>query len=166
MMRGVRSRVAPLALLLVSLSACASLTTTEQRSTQGPRAEEIWTASVMLSAGREPSFDEKRHWDNQLDEKIADYLRRHAEVANSLEVSTFRFLRQVTVGMTKEQIQILLGPPAAATTDSAEVEKLARGYWPAVKASGAKEAWVYPQGWRLYFADARVVDITQYLERK
>jgi hypothetical protein len=64
--------------------------------------------------------------------------------------------------MTKEQIVILLGNPETTTTDPAEMEKLARRYWPAVKAR-AKETWTYPLGWRFYFAGDRVVDITQYL---
>ena len=165
MMLGVRARITLALALVLALSACAALAT-DQRSTQGPTAEEVWTASVVLSSGRTPTFDEKRHWDLALDQKISDYLRRHPETANALDVSTFRFLRQVTVGMTKEQVLILLGSPAATTTDGAEIAKLARGHWLAVNASGAREAWVYPQGWRLYFADTRLVDITQYLESR
>ncbi|OGK98706.1 MAG: hypothetical protein A3E31_15510 [Candidatus Rokubacteria bacterium RIFCSPHIGHO2_12_FULL_73_22] len=161
----MRARITLASALVLALSACAAQVT-DQRSTQGPTAEEVWTASVILAAGRPPTFDEKRHWDLALDEKISGYLRRHPAAANALEVSTFRFLRQVTVGMTKEQVLILLGPPAAATTDGAELARLARGHRLAVTASGAGEAWVYPQGWRLYFADTTVVDITQYLERK
>jgi hypothetical protein len=30
----------------------------------------------------------------------------------------------------------------------------------------ATEAWVYPLGWRLYFAGMKLVDITQYLTPK
>jgi hypothetical protein len=56
---------------------------------------------------------------------------------------------------------ILLGAPQQTTTDAAEMEKLAGKYWPDVKPE-ATEAWVYPLGWRLYFAGARLVDITQY----
>ena len=41
------------------------------------------------------------------------------------------------------------------------MEKLARRYWPSIKGN-ATEAWVYPEGWRLYFKDSIVVDITQY----
>ena len=56
---------------------------------------------------------------------------------------------------------ILLGAPQQTTTDAAEMEKLAGKYWPDVK-SEATEVWVYPLGWRLYFAGTRLVDITQY----
>jgi hypothetical protein len=44
------------------------------------------------------------------------------------------------------------------------MEKLAKKYWPEIKTE-AKEAWVYPTGWHLFFADDRVVDITQIQER-
>ena len=148
---------------LVTLAACASARVKEQRTTQGPMAEDLWMTSVILSNGREPNFDERRHWTNQIELKISQYLHQHPEAANSLDVSTFRFVRQVSVGQTKEQVLILLGPPMAATTDKAEMEKLARAYWPAVKGTDAAEAWVYPAGWRLYFKDTKVVDITQYL---
>ena len=148
---------------LVTLAACASYRVKEQRTTQGPMAEDLWMMSVILANGREPNFDERRHWTNQVELRISQYLHQHPEVANSLDVSTFRFIRQVSVGQSKEQVTILLGPPTSATTDKDEMEKLARAYWPAVKATDASEAWMYPAGWRLYFKDTKVVDITQYL---
>ena len=67
--------------------------------------------------------------------------------------------------LPQELVRLLLGPPLAATTEPARMEELARRYWPAIKAGGATEAWAYPLGWRIYFKDARVVDITQYLIR-
>ena len=161
MIRGVRRIL--LVTGLVILAACASARVKEQRTTQGPMAEDLWMTSVILANGREPNFDERRHWTNQVELKISQYLHQHPEVANSLDVSTFRFVRQVSVGQTKEQVLILLGRPMAVTTDGAEMEKLARAYWPAVKGTDAAEAWVYPAGWRLYFKDTTVVDITQYL---
>jgi hypothetical protein len=154
-----------LAALSLALAACASGKALEQRTTQGPTAEQFWFLRMIEANGREPNFDERRYWENQIDEDIAQYLRRHPEAANSLEVSTFRFYRRATVGMTKEQIVILLGRPETTTADPAEMEKLARQYWPSVKAR-AKEAWTYPLGWRFYFTDDRVVDITQYLPRE
>ena len=161
MIRGVRRIL--LVALLVTLAACASARVKEQRTTQGPMAEDLWMTSVILANGREPNFDERRHWTNQLELKISQYLHQHPEVANSLDVSTFRFVRQVSVGQTKEQVLILLGRPLSATTDKAEMEKLARAYWPAVQGTEASEAWLYPAGWRLYFKDTNLVDITQYL---
>ena len=118
--------------------------------------------NVILANGREPNFDERRHWNNQIEYRISQYLHQHPEAANSLDVSTFRFVRQVSVGQTAEQVLILLGRPITVTSDEAEMEKLARAYWPTIKGT-VTEAWVYPVGWRLYFKDSKVVDITQYL---
>jgi len=147
------------------LAACATLRPPlEQRTTQGPTAEEFWIYRVLLLNGREPTFDERRHWEDQIDQRIGEYLRAHPEAANSLDVSTFRFYRRAAVGMTKEQILILLGPPDAVTSDPAQMEKLARRYWPGIQGN-ATEAWVYPLGWHFYFAGTRLVDITQYLPR-
>jgi len=166
MMRGVGTKLLSAVIAVAALAACAPLTApAERRAVQGPTAEEIWTATMMLTTGREPSHDEKYQWDLQIDRRITQYLRRHPEVANSPEVQIFRFLRQVTVGMTREQVTVLLGAPTLTVTDAAEIEKLARGYWPAIKPKKVTEAWLYPQGWRLYLNDVKLVDITQYLER-
>jgi hypothetical protein len=154
----------PLALAALLLPACRTLRSVEQRTTQGPSAEELWFVRVYTLNGREPSFDERRHWEDQIDRRISRYLREHPEAANSFDVTTFRFLRRASVGMTKEQIVILLGQPASTTADPGEMEKLAKKYWPEIKTE-AKEAWVYPTGWHLFFADDRVVDITQIQER-
>jgi len=147
---------------LLILAACASYRVKEQRTTQGPLAEDLWMTNVILANGREPNFDERRHWNNQIEYRISQYLHQHPEAANSLDVSTFRFVRQVSVGQTAEQVLILLGRPITVTSDEAEMEKLARAYWPTIKGT-VTEAWVYPVGWRLYFKDSKVVDITQYL---
>jgi len=160
MIQGV-GRILLVASLLV-LVACASYRTKEQRTTQGPLAEDLWMTNVIMANGREPNFDERRHWNNQMEYKISQYLHKNPEAANSIDVSTFRFIRQVSVGQSAEQVVILLGPPSSKTTDEAEMEKLARGYWASIKGS-ASEVWVYPAGWRLYFKDLKVVDITQYL---
>lgn len=155
-------RLLVLVALPLALTACVSRKAIEQRTTQGPTAEHFWLLRMIEANGREPNFDERRHWQNQIDDDIAQYLRRHPDAANSLEISTFRFYRRATVGMTKDQIVILLGRPETTTTDPAVMEKLAAKHWPAVKAH-AREAWTYPLGWRFYFASDRVVDITQYL---
>jgi hypothetical protein len=152
--------------VVVAVAACASFESSpiEQRTTQGPQAEEMWVYRVTLANGREPTFEERLHWERQLDEAIGGYLARDQRYANSPDVLTFRAARQAAVGMSKEQVEILLGAPQRATTDTAEIEKLAGKYWPDVRGK-ATEAWVYPLGWRLYFAEARLVDITQYLSR-
>lgn len=157
-------RIAVVGLVLL-LAGCLGMRTKEQRTTEGPMAEDIWTMKVIVANGREPNFDERRRWDNAMEQKIGQYLRQNPDAANSVDVSTFRFIKQVTVGQTDEQVVILLGPPLAKVTDTAEMEKLARQYWPAVKESEPSEVWTYPSGWRIYMKNRTVVDITQYAIR-
>ena len=83
--------------------------------------------------GREPNFTELHQWDSQIEQKISDYLREHPDKANALNVSTFRFLRQVTVGMDQEQVLILLGPPVEVTENQMRMEQVARRYWPQIQ---------------------------------
>lgn len=160
MIRGVK-RIAVVTLALL-VAGCYMWRVKEQRTTEGPLAEDIWTMRVLMANGREPNFDERRRWDNAMEERIGQYLRQNPEAANSMDVSTFKFIRQVSVGQTSEQVLILLGPPLSRVTDQAEMEKLARQFWPAVKEGEPTEAWVYPSGWRIYIKEKTVVDITQY----
>jgi hypothetical protein len=162
---GVKVACALLAVVLTS-AACASVSrpAIEQRTTQGPLAEELWVYRVFVANGRGPTFDERQHWERQMDLAIGRYLMTDQEFANSAQLSTFRFLRQPAVGMTKEQVRILLGPAERTTTDAADLEGLAGKYWPEIKPH-ATEAWVYPLGWRFYFSESRLVDITQYQPR-
>ena len=134
----------------------------EQRSTQGPTSTQMLNFRVLKESGREPTFEERRQWDGVVEEKIAAYLRAHPEKASALDVSTFRYLRQVTVGMDKEQVLILLGAPLSVSGDQAQMEKVARRYWADIKGN-ATEVWVYPLGWNMFFAGQRLIDITQYL---
>lgn len=157
---------AVLAVVLAS-AACASSSSRpalEQRTTQGPMAEDLWTLRVVLANGREPTFEERRHWESQIDLAITRYLAIDQEAANSPHLSTFRFVRQAAVGMSKDQVTILLGAPQRTVTEVPEIETLARKYWPEIKPN-ATEAWVYPLGWSLYFSGSRLVDITQYQPR-
>ena len=134
----------------------------EQRSTQGPTSTQMLNLRVLSEAGREPTFEERRQWDSQVEDKISAYLREHPEKASALDVSTFRYLRQVAVGMDKEQVLILLGAPVLVSGDQAQMEKIARVYWPQIKGN-ATEVWVYPLGWNMFFAGQRLIDITQYV---
>lgn len=134
----------------------------EQRSTQGPTSQQMLNFRVLKESGREPTFEERRQWDILVEEQITAYLRAHPEKANALDVSTFRYLRQVAVGMDKEQVLILLGAPVSMSGDQAEMEKIARGYWSGLKAK-ATEVWVYPLGWNMFFEGERLIDVTQYL---
>jgi hypothetical protein len=148
--------------VLLGAAACAAKMTVEQRSTQGPTAQQMFNYRVLAQSGREPTFDEKRDWDQQLEQRIRTYLEQHPDKANALDVSTFRFLRQAQVGMDKEQILILLGAPVAVTGDQGQMQQIARGYWRQIEGN-ATELWVYPLGWNFFFAGQRLVDITQYL---
>jgi hypothetical protein len=164
MLKAVKLRPLLLAgAVLVTLVACASVARrpVEVRTTQGPTAQELWAYRTVVQNGREPTFDERRHWDTAMEARIAEYLRQHPEAASSLDVSTFRFQRQVAVGMSKEQVLILLGPPDTVASSPLDMERLARRYWPDIKGN-ATEAWVYPLGWGMYFAGSRLIDITQY----
>lgn len=157
--------VAPaLVAIVLACAACASIPV-EQRTTEGPLAEEIWIYRIGQMNGREPTFEERRRWEGQLDLAISRYLVKDQEFANSPQLTTFRFIRQASVGMSKEQVTILLGLPDRVATESVEVERLASKYWVTIKDGSVSEAWVYPLGWRLYFSESRLVDITQYLPR-
>ena len=156
--------LAVLAVVLATAACASSRPALEQRTTQGPVAEELWTLRVALANGREPTFEERRHWESQIDLAITRYLARDQEAASSPHLSTFRFVRQAAVGMSKEQVMILLGAPQWTATEAVQMESLARKYWPEIKPN-ATEAWVYPQGWSLYFSGSRLVDITQYQPR-
>jgi hypothetical protein len=155
------------AVVLWLLAGCATLLPPlDQRTTQGPTALEFWTVRVMQQTGRSPSFEEKRHFEEDLDERIGRYLREHDAAASSLTVLSFRSLRQVTVGMDKAQVEVLLGAPLTTTRDAAQMQNFARQHWPDIRdKSKPDEAWSYPFGWVVYFSNSRVVDITQYLSR-
>ena len=144
------------------VAGCATRGEVEQRTTQGPTAQQMFNLKVLGESGREPTFEERRVWDQQVEDRIGAYLRAHPEKANSLDVSTFRFLRQVAIGMDKEQVLILLGAPALVSGDQAQMEKIARRYWPQIQGN-ATEVWVYPLGWNLFFAGQRLIDITQFV---
>ena len=150
---------------LVALTACATLSPPlEQRTSRGPTARQFWTLRMMVANNREPTLGERTHWQDQIEQQIAQYLREHPEAANSMEVSSFRFDKQVVTGMTKEQVLILLGAPEAVTADQAQMEKLARRYWKDLQGN-VTEAWVYDLGWRMFFSGQKLFTMTQYLER-
>lgn len=157
----------PVAVVSWLLAGCAAiLPPIDQRTTQGPTAGELWTARVMQQTGRTPSFEEKRHFEEDMDERIGRYLREHEDAASSLTLLSFRSLRQVTVGMDKMQVEILLGAPLTITRDPAQMQNFARHHWPEIRDKvKPDEAWSYPFGWVVYFAKSRVADITQYLPR-
>jgi hypothetical protein len=161
--RGWLSSVGMSAVVALTFGGCIAVQPgVEQRTPQGPTSENMFKLRSVAMNGREPNFDERHQWDSATEQKISEYLRAHPDKANALNVSTFRFLRQVSVGMDQEQVLILLGPPVEVTDNQARMEQIARRYWPAIQGN-ATPAWVYFQGWAIYFAGQNVVDITQYL---
>ena len=153
------------ALAVVLLAGCAKWSPPiDQSTTHGPTARQFWILHQAMSNSREPSIDERRHWEDQLDIRIEQYLHQHPEDASALHVTTFRYAKQVVTGMSKEQVLILLGAPDGVTSDQAVMEKAARRYWKDMQGN-VTEAWQYPLGWTMFFAGQRLMYITQYLER-
>jgi hypothetical protein len=148
-----------LVLLVALFTGCATAADQVQRTVEGPRADEIWTARFVRDYGRVPSSDESRSWRDQLDEQIGAYLRAHPDVGTSPRASQFRFQRRAQVGMSVDEVSLLLGAPESRTDDPGTMKTAAGTFWPAVQAR-AREMWVYPSEWRLYFAEGRLVDIT------
>lgn len=153
----------PAAVLLLAalvLDGCA-LFTTELRTTDGPTAEDLWKVTFRAANGRSPGFAEQQTFADQLDARVREFLAQNPQVANSLRVGTLRLFHQATVGMTKAEVTLLLGRPQEVTDDPAKMEVLAGKFWPLVKAQ-AKEAWIYPVGWALYFDGDTLADITRF----
>ena len=144
----------------IFLSGCAVFTV-DQRATEGPTAVDVWKERFKLENGTGPSFSETQGFEEQKDAQVREFLRNNPEVGNSYRATTLRLFRQVMAGMTKEEVTLLLGKPQDMTNDAARMEVLARRWWPAVK-ENAKEAWVYPGGWTLYFDGNAVTDMTRY----
>ena len=98
---GVKGVGVVLAVVLAA-AACASgsKAALEQRTTQGPQAEELWVLRVALANGREPTFEERLHWERQLDLAISRYLATDQEAANSPHVLTFKSALLDAVGLS------------------------------------------------------------------
>jgi hypothetical protein len=151
--------VVALGLSLV-LGACVTSKQDEvQRATEGPTAEEIYMARFVGDYGRVPTFDETSAFRVDLDERVTAYLARHPALSTSTRASHFTFHRRAAVGMSREEVTLLLGAPAAQTDDRKEMEMAARQFWPGVGAH-AREMWIYPGGWFLYFDGDRLADLT------
>jgi len=131
-------RVAGLILLGALAVACATPKITNvERTPRGPNAYELNIYRSFVANGREPTFDE-----------------------NDQRYSDFRLWRQVTPGSSKGEVEALLEDPDERTIDPALMAALASQQWTAIS-SKAKEAWVYPLGWVLYFDDKAVVEIVR-----
>jgi hypothetical protein len=139
-------------------ASCATPQPVIEQTTRGPIAQEIQIARSFAANGRDMGWDEKRHYEEQLEEKVFKYLREHPDLQNETRYSTFRFWRQVSIGSTKDEVKALLDDPDERTIDPALMAALARRHWSQVQTK-AKEAWVYPLGWVLYIDDKAVVSM-------
>jgi hypothetical protein len=145
---------------VLALAGCATGKATDiQRATEGPTAEEVYTARFAGEYGRAPSFDETLAFRAALDDRVAAYLSRHPDLSTSTRASQFTFHRRVAVGMTRDEVTLLLGAPSTHTDDPARMAASAGQFWPAISES-ARAMWVYAGGWALYFDGDRLVDIT------
>ena len=145
---------------VLALAGCATGKASEvQRATEGPTAEEIYMARFVGDYGRLPTFDETLAFRAALDDRVAAYLSRRPDLSTSTRASQFTFHRRAAVGMTRDEVTLLLGAPSVRTDDVARMETAARQFWPAV-GQNAREMWIYPGRWSLYFDGDRLVDIT------
>jgi hypothetical protein len=151
-------RLAAVLLAAVAAGCAAPPEPVVVRSPSGPTAREVFTVRAWELAGREPSFEERRLWEEQLDLRVGQYLRDHPELEQSPRYADFRMLRQVTLGSRREEVRVLLEAPRERTRDPERLAALAAPHWEAIRGR-ATEAWVYPAGWVLFFDDAALVDI-------
>lgn len=159
------SRTAPRSALAVGLAllAAAGCGTfqggTVQRVTEGPTAEEIFSARFVAGYKRPPTFDETTAFRGEIDQRIADYFARRPDVAGTPRASQLRSTRRVSVGMFKDEVLLLAGEPLADTRDPAVMRDAARDFWPAVQGR-AQEMWTYPGAWQFFFNGDQLVDLT------
>jgi hypothetical protein len=146
---------------LVSLAGCASGSNEPvvQRATEGPTATEVFTSRFLDGYGRLPTFGESVAFRNELDGRVSDYMAKHPDLSTAPRASQFTFQRRISIGMTKEEVVLLVGAPYEKTPDQARMQEAARQFWPSVK-EHAREMWVYPGGWQFYFEDDHLVDLT------
>ena len=116
-------------------------------------------AGFVGDYGRLPTFDETLAFRAALDDRVVAYLSRHPDLSTSMRASQFTFHRRAAVGMTREEVTLLLGAPSVRTDDVARMATAAGPFWPAV-GQNARDMWIYPGGWSLYFDGDRLVDIT------
>jgi hypothetical protein len=145
---------------LVGLAGCATGAGDDvQRATQGPTADEVYMARFAGDYGRLPTFEESSAHRAGLEQRVSAYLAAHPEIGTSERASQFTFHRRIAVGMSREEVRLLVGPPLGSTDDASRMAAAARQFWPAI-APRATEMWTYPGQWQLYFQGDRLVDLT------
>lgn len=150
-----------LSVLLWAAAGCAAMKTDNvQRTTEGPTAEEIFAARFVAGYNRQPTFDETTTFRVEMEQRITDYFTRRPDVASSPRASQIRFARRVSVGMSRDEVLLLVGEPMSSTRDPAVMREAAGSFWPFVQ-ERAQEMWTYPASWRFYFDGAQLlVDLT------
>ena len=146
--------------LLAALVAagCAARLDTAELTVRGPSAEELVVGRSYAVNGRSPTFDEKRQWEGQVEDRVFRYLREHPELEQTARYSEFRFWWQVTSGSTRGEVRVLLEEPQEQTIDPARMTALAERHWAGLEGK-ATEAWVYEPAWVIYFDDTGVVSM-------
>jgi hypothetical protein len=153
-----RTRISRLLLIAAVAVGCAARMETAEFTGRGPSAEELFVAHSYATNGRAPSFDEKRQWEGEVEERVFKYLREHPEIQQTSRYSDFRFWWHVTTGSTPAEVRVLLATPQEQTVDPARMAALAERHWGQIQ-SRAKEAWVYDPAWVLYFDDRGVTAV-------
>jgi len=143
----------------VGLAACVGPTETVEQTPRGPTSLDVLAARSQAVNGREPTFDEKRIWEDQVDMRVSKYLRAHPELEQSPRYMEVRFWRQVAPGASRGEVEALLESPDERTIDPALMAVLGERRWDELGRK-AKEAWVY-YGWVIYFDDSAVVGMVR-----
>lgn len=162
-MTAVRTKFAALA-IMIAMAATGCITPAPQkfevqRATEGPTADEVAMARFVRDYGRAPTFDERTRLKEAAETRIFRYFARRPDIASSSHASQIRFRRAVSVGMPKDEVLVLLEQADAVTSDAAVMSAAAGSFWPSINRR-AKEMWMYPPAWRLYFDGDVLVDVT------
>jgi hypothetical protein len=153
-------RALAIGLALLAAAGCGTFSGQEvQRVTEGPTAEEIFSARFVAGYKRPPTFDETTSFRADMDQRIGDYFARRPDLAATPRASELRSARRVSVGMFKDEVLLLAGEPLADTRDPAAMRAAARDFWPAVQGR-AQEMWIYPGNWQFFFSGDQLVDLT------
>ena len=137
---------------------CAARLDTAELTARGPSAEELLVGRSLAVNRRPPTFDEKRQWEGQVEDRVFRYLREHPELEQTARYSEFRFWWQVTSGSTPGEVRVLLEEPQERTIDPARMAALGERHWEGLQGK-ATEAWVYERAWVIYFDDTAVISM-------